>query len=97
MIYVIRFLDLLGSHVLQRSHDLPRVRQCEILSRRVQQFRQTKISDFHVAIGVHKNVLWFDVPMNNPFVMSILECVTNLWNDEHCLVGVQSLRLYRIP
>src|SRR5678809_153804 len=69
--------DLLGSGVLRSHPSLGCSRHCVGRCQRVelQHFRQSKIEEFHRAIGCYKNVRGFEVAMDDEVAMCVLRRV----------------------
>ena len=81
MIDGLRLVHLLGRHVAHGAEGHSRNRERQIQRFAAQHFRQPEIGDLHAALGIDEEVLRFDVPMHEPFLVRVLEGLADLRND----------------
>jgi len=100
MIHFLRTLDLLRGHVMRRAHHIPGARQAQLVLVQTGNFCEPEIGDFHPATLIQHHVLWFDIPVNNAFFVSVLERLTDLRNNFQGLLRTEFagfLQLAQIP
>ena len=81
MIDLQRVLDLLGSHVLGRAHDLARAGQRRVLRLAAHQLRDAEVGDLDPALLVQQHVLRLDVTVDHALVVGVLQGLADLRHD----------------
>jgi hypothetical protein len=96
MIHRLRFLHLLGGHVIWRADDALRLHQVRFRLA-AHELGDAEVGDLHAALFVQQDVLRFDVAMDDTFVVGELQRLANLRHDLQRLARGKLPRSLQLP